>query len=1040
MHVWTRALPREMASVNADLETALRTSFGFPAFRPGQAEAIRSLLGGRHTLVVMPTGAGKSLIYQLAALENTGTTVVISPLIALMQDQIAGLTRHRIPATFINSSVDTAEQNRRLKGLSAGDYRLVYVAPERLRNRPFLDALSKVKVDLLAVDEAHCISQWGHDFRPDYLRIGAARARMGNPITAALTATATPRVQDDIVRLLSIPSAERIITGFNRPNLFFQVRYASDANGKLHVLKELLTDADGGVIVYVGTRRDAEEVADFARTVAGLDARHYHGGMDADVRTRVQNDFLSGGLPVIVATNAFGMGVDRPDVRIVAHYTVPSTLEAYYQEAGRGGRDGDPAQAVLIYSPQDRALQEYFIQSDATTMDDLRELYRALQSRGQPEAWATSDDLSIATGFHQVKVRLALAQLETGGSIERLGDDGPRMLIRIADWDDAAMRKSADDVESRRKLRLNQLNQMIAYAESSACRRRILLTHFGDHGSAEAPDCCDNCRPVETATGDADGASTEVALTILDALSTLRWEIGQGKLALMLKGSRAKELRQFGYDKHPGCGSLSRFSADEIKDLIRQLITGGYIKPVGGSLPVLRLSPQGASAVKARSAINLRLPSKPPSAPKQSKPKAEDTVKLTADLFAQGLSPSEIAKQRELTEQTIYQHLARLIAEGRLPLTDVVPEDVVARIRAAIGLVGDVSALSPIKAILPDTISYGHIRCVVESWKVEKGIQPPRAKGSEELVERVVQLGNDGSESGVEELIAALENPSGNVRRLAASALGKIGDACAVDPLMQLLECEALPQVRQYAVKALGSLGDPSVRSLLEAIAADDAELDYTRTAARLALKHLGRSPRSKEPVDDVAAFLSRPHPKPLKGPWHSGWALDFHSRFDGDEWSRGLVGELVNRLKYEGDTSAVQPLVDHIMDLIAGHPDLADVDGIVPMPPSTVRPFDPVKAVADELGSRLSKKVGSVLVRVRQTAPQKEMHSLAQKRANVNGAFVVRAKISGRKVLLLDDLYDSGMTLEAAFHALMEAGAIRVCVLTLTRTIHSDA
>ncbi|MCX6376667.1 MAG: ATP-dependent DNA helicase, partial [Armatimonadetes bacterium] len=605
-------------------------------------EAIRSLLGGRHTLVVMPTGAGKSLIYQLAALENTGTTVVISPLIALMQDQIAGLTRHRIPATFINSSIDGPEQNRRLQGLSAREYRLVYVAPERLRNRPFLDALSKVKVDLLAVDEAHCISQWGHDFRPDYLRIGAARARMGNPITAALTATATPRVQDDIVRLLSIPSAQRIITGFNRPNLFFQVRYASDANGKLHVLKELLTDADGGVIVYVGTRRDAEEVADFARTVAGVDATHYHGGMDADVRTCVQNDFLSGGLPVIVATNAFGMGVDRSDVRIVAHYTVPSTLEAYYQEAGRGGRDEDPAQAVLIYSPQDRALQEYFIQSDATTMDDLRELYRALQSRGQPEAWATCDDLSIATGFHQVKVRLALAQLETGGSIERLGDDGPRMLIRIAAWDDAAMRKSADDVESRRKLRLNQLNQMIAYAESNSCRRRILLAHFGDRGSAEALDCCDNCRPAEAAaTGDAEGAYSQVALIILDTLSTLPREIGRDKLAGLLKGSQSQRVREFGYHRHANYGKLAQFRLEEVKDLIRQLIAGGYIKPVGGNLPVLRLSPQGASAVKARNAISLRLPSKPQSAARQSKPRAEDTVKLTADLFAQGLSPSE---------------------------------------------------------------------------------------------------------------------------------------------------------------------------------------------------------------------------------------------------------------------------------------------------------------------------------------------------------------------------------------------------------------
>ncbi|MCX6376814.1 MAG: RecQ family ATP-dependent DNA helicase, partial [Armatimonadetes bacterium] len=313
--------------MNADLDTALRTSFGFSAFRPGQAEAIRSLLGGRHTLVVMPTGAGKSLVYQLAALQRPGVTLVISPLIALMQDQVTSLVRRRIPATFINSTLALPEQNRRLECLACGEYRLVYVAPERLRNAPFLDALSRVNVEFLAVDEAHCISQWGHDFRPDYLQIGSARARMKNPVTAALTATATPRVQDDIVRLLDLESAERIITGFNRPNLCFEVRYAPDVPSKFQVLKELLADLDGGAaIVYVGTRRDAEEVAEFARNVVGVNAGYYHGGLDAEIRTSVQNQFLAGDLPVVVATNAFGMGIDRADVRLVVHHTVPGTL------------------------------------------------------------------------------------------------------------------------------------------------------------------------------------------------------------------------------------------------------------------------------------------------------------------------------------------------------------------------------------------------------------------------------------------------------------------------------------------------------------------------------------------------------------------------------------------------------------------------------------------------------------------------------------------------------------------------------------------
>ena len=327
-----------------DFSSPLHTHFGFTSFRAGQEEAIQSLLHKQHTLAIMPTGAGKSLIYQFAALQLEGLTLVISPLIALMKDQVDALNRKGISATFINSVISTAEQNQRLTLLSQGKYRIVYVAPERLRNVIFLRSLQNLTLSLLAIDEAHCISEWGHDFRPDYLHIAEARRQLGNPLTVALTATATPKVQSDIVRLLGLPEATtRIVTGFNRPNLMLEVKYTADTETKFRTLSELLrmselnSNAQGSSIIYTGTRRDAEEVAEFVRVICKLQAEHYHAGLIPEDRTRIQERFINGSTPVIVATNAFGMGIDRADVRQVIHYSVPGSLEAYYQEAGRAG-------------------------------------------------------------------------------------------------------------------------------------------------------------------------------------------------------------------------------------------------------------------------------------------------------------------------------------------------------------------------------------------------------------------------------------------------------------------------------------------------------------------------------------------------------------------------------------------------------------------------------------------------------------------------------------------------------------------------------
>ncbi len=923
-----------------DLLAALRSHFGFAAFRPGQAEALASLLAGKHTLAVMPTGAGKSLIYQLAALRLPGLTLVLSPLIALMVDQVDGLQRRHIPATYINSALPADEQARRLQALAAGAYRLAYVAPERLRSVAFQEALRQVRVGLLAVDEAHCISQWGHDFRPDYLHIAAARPPLGEPLTAALTATATPQVQDDIVRLLALGAATRIVTGFNRPNLTFAVRYTPGLPEKLQALRELLGGLDeGAALVYAGTRRDTEEVAEFVRAVIGLEAEHYHGGMSAEARAQVQDAFLAGDLPVVVATNAFGMGIDRPDVRLVVHYALPGSLEAYYQEAGRAGRDGEAAQAVLLYAPRDRALQEWFIENGAPTPAELRALHDTLRAARRPTVWLTADDLSLATGLSTVKVRVGLSQLESAGVVEHLGDEGLRMLLRLGAWDGAAVDAAAASVEERRRCRRAQLAQMIAYAEANACRRRILLDHFGDRSPAQAAYCCDNClarRPQPAPARTADVASLShaerAALIILDALRRLQWGVGRVLLAQVLQGSRAGRMQRFGYDQSPYYGRLAIFKRREIEGLILQLIRQGYLKVIGGEQPLLRLTPKGEEALAARAAIPLHLPrtvDPQAVARKQAEREAGGTVGFTRRLTAQGLAPAEIAAERGLSLETIYNHLAQLIGEGALSLSVAVPEAVVAQVRAAIERVGDTAYLAPVKACLPPDISYGQIRCVVSAWRRERG-EPAQARG-------------------------------------------------------------------------------------------------------------VSRAPSPVQEEEDVAAWLARPHPRPLTGPWQAGWALGFHSRFEGEEWSRSPVGELAYRLKYEGDPAALVPLVEQAMAVARAHPELIAVDALVPVPPSEVRPCDPVSAFAKALGERLGRPVCPVLVKTRRTAPQKEMRTLAQKRANVARAFAVRGDVQGKRVLVLDDLYDSGATLAEVSRILRLAGAAGICVLTLTRTIHAE-
>ncbi|MCB1237513.1 MAG: ATP-dependent DNA helicase RecQ, partial [Verrucomicrobiae bacterium] len=328
------------AAETRDAREALERHFGFGEFLAGQERVVSALLAGRDALVVMPTGGGKSLCYQLPALVMDGVTLVISPLIALMKDQVDGLVRRGVPATMINSTLSPSEQQARIQEMRRGKHKLVYVAPERFRSQAFTNALSQVEIALFAVDEAHCLSQWGHDFRPDYLRLAQALEALDHPQTAAFTATATEDVRADILKHLALRDPFVSISGFERPNLSLAVTQISKVREKYDRLEAIVREHKTG-IVYCATRRKVEEVAD-SLALMGVKVVAYHGGMEDAERERVQNVFLDRGKDVAVATNAFGMGIDRSDVRFVVHFETPGSIEAYYQEAGRAGRDGEP--------------------------------------------------------------------------------------------------------------------------------------------------------------------------------------------------------------------------------------------------------------------------------------------------------------------------------------------------------------------------------------------------------------------------------------------------------------------------------------------------------------------------------------------------------------------------------------------------------------------------------------------------------------------------------------------------------------------------
>jgi ATP-dependent DNA helicase RecQ len=412
-------------AMNPETVRVLNESFGFDNFREGQEEIIGSILGRQDVLAVMPTGSGKSLCYQLPALLFPGITLVVSPLIALMKDQVDALARRGIPASFVNSSLSLEQQHERIAQMRDGSLRIVYVAPERFRNRRFMEGVRGCSVSLLAVDEAHCVSEWGHDFRPDYLRLKEAIAWLQRPCVAALTATATPEVRRDIVDQLGLQNPALFVTGFDRPNLSFCVREVSGEPEKLEAIHALIRRGFTRGIVYAATRKNVEKVTAELRA-GGHRIESYHAGLDLEVRKRTQDRFISGDLPMVAATNAFGMGIDKADLRFVVHYDIPGSLEAYYQEVGRAGRDGQPSTCLLLFNFADTYTQEFFIEGSCPPLDLIHEVYKCICHFRTDDIEVTVRELTELTTHkkaNEMAVSSSLKLLEKAGYIER-GTEG----------------------------------------------------------------------------------------------------------------------------------------------------------------------------------------------------------------------------------------------------------------------------------------------------------------------------------------------------------------------------------------------------------------------------------------------------------------------------------------------------------------------------------------------------------------------------------------------------------------------------------------
>lgn len=595
----------------------LQEYFGFESLRPGQDAIVSAVTEGRDTLAIMPTGGGKSLCYQLPALCRDGVTLVVSPLIALMKDQVDALQARGIPAAAINSALGAEEYRQVMQDLRSERLKILYVAPERFGQEGFMNTLRTQQVSLLAVDEAHCLSQWGHDFRPDYLRLGHVREALGSPQTIALTATATEPVRLDILNTLQLRDPAVIISGFGRDNLDFRITHCESRQAKFERIRQVARQWKKG-IVYCSTRKSVMLVFEELSRLH-LQAVAYHAGMTDAEREFSQNAFISGRADIVVATNAFGMGIDRADVRFVIHFEIPGSVEAYYQEAGRAGRDGETSVCELLFNHVDLKTQEFFFEGANPSLSVIRSLYHLLQAKedANHEVQLTVDAMAdMLDGANPMAVGTALSCLIHAGAIQRFDipgtlTKGTRLLkpdapFALLDIDSAGLEEKA----RRDHLKIDAIRR---YAYSVGCRQQWVLNYFGESG-AEPCGHCDMCTAGEPE--DAEELQGEELLIVRKALAGVArasrraadgsWEAiyGKGKIMDMLRGARNASMHRF-LTSLSTYGLLKELTDAKMKALFRAMQEGGLLQTTGGDMPLTTLTARGEAVMQSKEGARL---------------------------------------------------------------------------------------------------------------------------------------------------------------------------------------------------------------------------------------------------------------------------------------------------------------------------------------------------------------------------------------------------------------------------------------------------
>ena len=676
-------------SQKEELKELLKLHYGYDDFWEGQERAIDAIFENKDVLVVMPTGGGKSLIYQLPALMLEGVTIVVSPLIALMKDQVDSLNNIGIPATFINSTISPAEAQERLDRVKNGYYKLLYIAPERFNSSQFLRELKDIKVSFFAIDEAHCISQWGHDFRPSYLRLKNAIERVGNPPVAALTATATPEVRDDIIEQLQLKDPEVIVTGFTRPNLQFGVIHARDEEKKGYIAEAVRKAKGQSGIVYVGTRAKADEITSELLSM-GVNAVSYHAGMDGEERKWVQDSFMNNKTKVVVATNAFGLGIDKKDIRFVIHHNLPGTIEAYYQEAGRAGRDGKPGFCLLFYSPKDRNLQEFFIKGDNPGVDTVKEVYELLLDYGEETVVFTYSELSsmLSNRAPDMAVGTALKILEREGYITRTSERNASAYLRV----EADQEEVAEAIGKRAKKQIEVWERMYArYGEKLNQGLSFNLEEM-----AEVLDIRkDNL--VKMVNNLSEKGVAEYQPPFKGTQVRILKRVEPDELNIDFTAMEKKERNAYkkldlieDYVYHPFC--RQKFILDYFKD--KNAVECGRcdncLNQRGGETAPEENKEKGTSQ---KTKLNTKL-----------------TQLETLELYNKGHTLEQIAEQRGLTVNTIVDHMCFLLKKGMIKdVEKLVPSSKRKKIEKVAKKVGR-SKLKPLKEELGDEVSYEEIK------------------------------------------------------------------------------------------------------------------------------------------------------------------------------------------------------------------------------------------------------------------------------------------------------------------------------------------